>query len=138
MQKDKKAFWAEKKIGIFPQRSLITYSCSFHWRHWRSHYPAVVLARELLPRGFDIAMIGQLGGMEEKIALEEKLPFYGVHAGKIDRSKPNPLELIQAGKGLLEARAEETSRAHRITIPSSADVGNIKQLLGIMAKLVSV
>ncbi len=68
-------------------------------------YPAVALARELLPRGFDIAMIGQLGGMEEKIALEEDLPFYGVHACKIDRSKPNPLELIQAGKGLLEARA---------------------------------
>ncbi|MBC7647343.1 MAG: undecaprenyldiphospho-muramoylpentapeptide beta-N-acetylglucosaminyltransferase [Pseudopedobacter sp.] len=67
-------------------------------------YPAVALARELVPRGFDVVLIGQTGGMEQRICSEENIAFYGVHAGKIDRGRPNPLELIQAGRGLLEAR----------------------------------
>lgn len=67
-------------------------------------YPAVALARELLPRGFEVALIGQTGGMEERISGEENIAFHGVHAGKIDRGRPNPLELIQAGRGFLEAR----------------------------------
>lgn len=67
-------------------------------------YPAVALGRELVQRGYQIALMGQLGGMEERIAQEENIPFYGVSAGKIDRTRPNPLALLKAGQGFLEAR----------------------------------
>lgn len=67
-------------------------------------YPAVALAQELAKRGYASAILGMENGMEERIAKQENLPFYGVSAGKIDRSKPNPLELLKAAKGFTEAR----------------------------------
>lgn len=68
-------------------------------------YPAVALAQELAKRGYSSAILGMDGGMEERIARQENLPFYGVSAGKIDRSKPNPMEVLKAARGFTEARA---------------------------------
>ncbi|MBB6098003.1 UDP-N-acetylglucosamine--N-acetylmuramyl-(pentapeptide) pyrophosphoryl-undecaprenol N-acetylglucosamine transferase [Deinobacterium chartae] len=68
-------------------------------------YPAVALARELEARGYATAMIGQRGGMEERIAQTENLSFHGVSAGKIDRSRPDPKQVWRAARGFGEARA---------------------------------
>lgn len=70
-------------------------------------YPAVATARELLVRGHRVTLLGQRGGMEEGIAAEQNLPFFGVQAGKLARSgqgQADPRELLRAGSGLLEAR----------------------------------
>lgn len=68
-------------------------------------YPAVSVAKELQKHDFDTVLMGQLQGMEERIAFESGLSFWGVQAGKLDRSRPNPMEFIRAGKGFLQARA---------------------------------
>ncbi len=70
-------------------------------------YPAVATARELLALGHRITLLGQRGGMEERIAQEQQLPFFGVQAGKFARSgqgRADPRELLRAGSGLVEAR----------------------------------
>ncbi|AWN22568.1 undecaprenyldiphospho-muramoylpentapeptide beta-N-acetylglucosaminyltransferase [Deinococcus irradiatisoli] len=70
-------------------------------------YPAVATARELLKLGHRVTLLGQLGGMEERIAAEQQLPFFGVQAGKLARSgqgRADPRELLRAGRGLIEAR----------------------------------
>lgn len=56
-------------------------------------YPAVATAKELRGRGYEVALMGQKGGMEEGIAEREGLTFYGVDAGKLARSgqgRPDP------------------------------------------------
>lgn len=68
-------------------------------------FPAVALARELRARSFEVTLLGQRGGMEERIAHEANLPFVGVSAGKLARSKPDPREVLRALKGFREARA---------------------------------
>ncbi len=70
-------------------------------------YPAVAVARELLARGHRAALMGQAGGMEERIAAEQGLEFHGVSAGKLVRpgqGRFSPGEVARAGRGLLEAR----------------------------------
>ncbi|MFC6591039.1 undecaprenyldiphospho-muramoylpentapeptide beta-N-acetylglucosaminyltransferase [Deinococcus lacus] len=70
-------------------------------------YPAAATAHELRTRGHQVTLLGQRGGMEERVADEQNLPFYGVAAGKLARSgqgRPDPRELLKAGRGLLEAR----------------------------------
>lgn len=71
-------------------------------------YPAVATAKELMSRGHTAAILGQRGGMEERVAAEQGLVFHGVEAGKLARSgqgRPNPAELLRAGQGVLQARA---------------------------------
>jgi UDP-N-acetylglucosamine--N-acetylmuramyl-(pentapeptide) pyrophosphoryl-undecaprenol N-acetylglucosamine transferase len=71
-------------------------------------YPAVATARELLNRGHEVLMLGQRGGMEERVAAEQGLAFHGVDAGKLARSgqgRPDPRELLRAARGVAEARA---------------------------------
>ncbi len=71
-------------------------------------YPAVATARELIARGHAALILGQRGGMEERIAAEAGLLFQGVDAGKLARSgqgRPDPRELIRAGQGVAQARA---------------------------------
>ncbi|UQN05945.1 undecaprenyldiphospho-muramoylpentapeptide beta-N-acetylglucosaminyltransferase [Deinococcus sp. QL22] len=71
-------------------------------------YPAVATARALMARGHSALILGQRGGMEERIAAEQGLPFEGVDAGKLARSgqgRPDPRELLKAGQGLAQARA---------------------------------
>ena len=70
-------------------------------------YPAVATAFELLARGHRVTLLGQRGGMEERIAAEQQLNFFGVQAGKLARSgqgRADPRELLRAGNGLIEAR----------------------------------
>lgn len=71
-------------------------------------YPAVATARELAARGHETLLLGQQGGMEERVAAEQGLAFEGVDAGKLARSgqgRPDPRELLRAGQGVLQARA---------------------------------
>ncbi len=70
-------------------------------------YPAVATAHELRRRGYQVTVLGQQGGMEERIAAEQQLHFFGVQAGKLARSgqgKADPRELLRAARGVLEAR----------------------------------
>lgn len=67
-------------------------------------YPAVAAARALMARGWSVTLLGQRGGMEERIAREQGLAFEGVSAGKLARSRPDPREILRAGRGFLEAR----------------------------------
>ncbi|WP_216319995.1 undecaprenyldiphospho-muramoylpentapeptide beta-N-acetylglucosaminyltransferase [Deinococcus aestuarii] len=71
-------------------------------------YPAVATARELMGRGHEALILGQRGGMEERVAREQGLAFQGVEAGKLARSgqgRPDPRELLRAARGLGEARS---------------------------------
>ncbi len=71
-------------------------------------YPAVATAFELMGRGHDALLLGQRGGMEERVAAEAGLRFRGVDAGKLARSgqgRPDPRELLRAVRGLAQARA---------------------------------
>ncbi|MBZ9749598.1 undecaprenyldiphospho-muramoylpentapeptide beta-N-acetylglucosaminyltransferase [Deinococcus sp. HMF7604] len=70
-------------------------------------YPAVATARDLAARGHETLLLGQRGGMEERVAAEQGLAFEGVDAGKLARSgqgRPDPRELLRAGQGVLQAR----------------------------------
>ncbi|MDB5046099.1 MAG: UDP-N-acetylglucosamine--N-acetylmuramyl-(pentapeptide) pyrophosphoryl-UDP N-acetylglucosamine [Deinococcus sp.] len=71
-------------------------------------YPAVATARALMARGHSALILGQRGGMEERVAADQGLDFEGVDAGKLARSgqgRPDPRELLKAGQGLAQARA---------------------------------
>ncbi|WP_420595811.1 undecaprenyldiphospho-muramoylpentapeptide beta-N-acetylglucosaminyltransferase [Deinococcus sp.] len=95
-------------------------------------YPAVATARELLSRGHTVTLLGQGGGMEERIAAEQGLPFFGVRAGKLARSgqgRADPRELLRAGGGLIEAR-----RFLRRTRPAAVvGYGGFASLPGVLA-----
>lgn len=71
-------------------------------------YPAVATARELTSRGHRVLLLGQAGGMEERVAAEQGLEFRGVQAGKLARSgqgKADPRELLRAAQGVWQARS---------------------------------
>lgn len=70
-------------------------------------YPAVATAKELISRGHQAVLLGQRGGMEERLSAEQGLEFYGVEAGKLARSgqgRPDPRELMHAAQGVWQAR----------------------------------
>ena len=66
-------------------------------------YPALATAQELGARGFDVAFIGQRGGMEARLVPEAGFDFHGVRAGKWHRGRPDPRQAVQAGLGLWDA-----------------------------------
>lgn len=66
-------------------------------------YPAAATAKALLERGFEVAFIGQQGGLEARIVPAEGLPFYGVRAGKWHRGRPDPRQALRAALGLTDA-----------------------------------
>ncbi|WP_309571393.1 undecaprenyldiphospho-muramoylpentapeptide beta-N-acetylglucosaminyltransferase [Deinococcus sp.] len=71
-------------------------------------YPAVASARALMARGHEALILGQQGGMEERVAAEQGLNFHGVDAGKLARSgqgRADPRELLRAGAGVFQARS---------------------------------
>ena len=95
-------------------------------------YPAVATARELLSRGHSVTLLGQRGGMEERVCAEQALPFFGVQAGKLARSgqgRADPRELLRAGSGLLEAR-RFLSRARPAAV---VGYGGFASLPGVLA-----
>lgn len=63
-------------------------------------YPALAVARALAARGGEAAVIGQLGGMEERVVADHGIGFYGVRAGKWDRHRPDPRQAVAAVAGL--------------------------------------
>lgn len=80
-------------------------------------YPAVAVGKAFAQRGYQVAMIGQTGGMEERIAAEEHMAFYGTQAGKWNRGGlPNPFELLRAIRGMLKARSIVKSLAPDVVI----------------------
>ncbi|GGJ73410.1 UDP-N-acetylglucosamine--N-acetylmuramyl-(pentapeptide) pyrophosphoryl-undecaprenol N-acetylglucosamine transferase [Deinococcus aquiradiocola] len=70
-------------------------------------YPAVATARELQRRGYEVTLLGQLGGMEERVAQDSGLAFHGVVAGKFARSASglDPRQALRAARGLAQARS---------------------------------
>ncbi len=69
-------------------------------------YPAVATAQELTRRGYEVTLLGQAGGMEERVAAEANLDFFGVLAGKFARSVSglDPRQAVRAARGLAQAR----------------------------------
>ncbi len=70
-------------------------------------YPAVATAHELTRRGYAVTLLGQAGGMEERVAAEAGLEFFGVLAGKFARSASglDPRQAFRAARGLAQARS---------------------------------
>ncbi len=66
-------------------------------------YPAIAVAREASRRGVEVALIGGLGAMEERLAGEAGIPFFGVDTGKWDRQRPDPRQALKAAAGLRQA-----------------------------------
>jgi UDP-N-acetylglucosamine--N-acetylmuramyl-(pentapeptide) pyrophosphoryl-undecaprenol N-acetylglucosamine transferase len=66
-------------------------------------FPAVALAQALVVQGISSAIIGGQGGMEERVAQDAKLRFFGVRTGKLDRSKPDPRAILRAMAGFGDA-----------------------------------
>ncbi len=66
-------------------------------------FPAIAVSKELEALGANCALIGSTGGMEERLAAEVSLEFYGVRSGKIDRSRPDPRAVWNALAGFGDA-----------------------------------
>ncbi|MFC4637219.1 undecaprenyldiphospho-muramoylpentapeptide beta-N-acetylglucosaminyltransferase [Deinococcus hohokamensis] len=95
-------------------------------------YPAVATARELMARGHETLLLGQRGGMEERVAAEQGLPFEGVDAGKLARSgqgRPDPREIVKALRGVLEARRVLQARSPGAVV----GFGGFASLPGVLA-----
>ena len=95
-------------------------------------YPAVATAHELIRRGHAVTVLGQQGGMEERIAADQQLDFFGVQAGKLARSgqgRADPRELLRAGKGILEARRYLAAKRPSVVV----GYGGFASLPGVLA-----
>lgn len=95
-------------------------------------YPAIATAKELQERGHGVLLLGQQGGMEERVSAEQHIPFVGVEAGKLARSgqgKADPRELLRAGRGVLAARRELQQRGASAVV----GFGGFASLPGILA-----
>ncbi len=68
-------------------------------------FPAIAVSKELEELGATCALIGSSGGMEERLAAEASLEFFGVRSGKIDRSRPDPRAVWNALAGFGDAVA---------------------------------
>jgi UDP-N-acetylglucosamine--N-acetylmuramyl-(pentapeptide) pyrophosphoryl-undecaprenol N-acetylglucosamine transferase len=66
-------------------------------------YPALTIASGLAEAGIRVEFCGQRGGMEEELARSAGFAFHGVTTGKLDRQKPDPLELLRSARGCLQA-----------------------------------
>lgn len=66
-------------------------------------FPALAIAKEAKARGYSCTFIGQKTGMEAELIPKHGFDFIGVSAGKLNRSKPNPLALLKVLSGFLEA-----------------------------------
>lgn len=95
-------------------------------------YPAIATAQELLQRGHQVSVLGQLGGMEERVAAEQNLPFFGVEAGKLARSgqgRADPRQLLRAARGLAQARRTLQSLRPGVAV----GYGGFASLPGVLA-----
>lgn len=95
-------------------------------------YPAAALAAELQRRQWGTTLLGQRGGMEERIAAERRLRFEGVRAGKFERGAQGgarPRELLAAAQGLWQAR-RTLARLRPVTV---VGFGGFASLPGVLA-----
>lgn len=79
-------------------------------------YPALALAGRLAAAGIRPVLIGQAGGLEQRLAADAAVEFRGVSSGKLDRQRPNPLELQRALKGISQARTVVRELTPALTI----------------------
>ena len=68
-------------------------------------FPAIAVSQQLELLGATCALIGSTGGMEEGLAAEANLEFFGVRSGKLDRSRPDPRAAWNALAGFADAVA---------------------------------
>lgn len=66
-------------------------------------YPALAVAEEAAARGVEVAVVGGLGAMEERLCQEAGVQFFGVDTGKWDRQRPDPRQALRAASGLRQA-----------------------------------
>lgn len=66
-------------------------------------YPALAVGRLAQERGLRPALIGQAGGMEERLAADAGIRFEGVAAGKWHRGRPRPTQALAAAAGVVQA-----------------------------------
>ena len=66
-------------------------------------FPALAVAEEAKGRGLETTLLGERGGMEERLAGEAGVRFHGVSAGKWHRGRPSPAHAIRAAAGVVEA-----------------------------------
>jgi UDP-N-acetylglucosamine--N-acetylmuramyl-(pentapeptide) pyrophosphoryl-undecaprenol N-acetylglucosamine transferase len=66
-------------------------------------FPALALAARARAAGWDVTVLGAAGGPEAGWSRGEGVPFVGVSAGKLDRQRPDPAQLLHALRGTLQA-----------------------------------
>ena len=68
--------------------------------------PNLALVPELKKAGYDVAYVGQSGGIEQRLVEEAGLPFYGIAAGKLRRylSLRNLTDIGRTLKGISQAK----------------------------------
>lgn len=66
-------------------------------------FPALAVAEEARSRGLEVTLLGERGGMEERLAAAADVPFVGVSAGKWHRGRPSPAHALKAAAGVVEA-----------------------------------
>lgn len=66
-------------------------------------FPALAVAEEARERGLETVLLGERGGMEERLASGAGVSFHGVTAGKWHRGRPSPLHALKAAVGVVEA-----------------------------------
>lgn len=79
-------------------------------------YPALAVAREVVRAGATVSFIGQQGGMEEQLVPAAGFDFFGVRAGKWDRSRPDPRQALNAVAGLWNAVAHVRKTAPALVV----------------------
>lgn len=95
-------------------------------------YPATATAKELITRGYQALLLGQRGGMEERVAAEQGIAFEGVDAGKLARSgqgMADPRQLLKAGAGIVQARKILSARKPAAVV----GYGGFASLPGVLA-----
>jgi UDP-N-acetylglucosamine--N-acetylmuramyl-(pentapeptide) pyrophosphoryl-undecaprenol N-acetylglucosamine transferase len=66
-------------------------------------YPALAIAGGLQEAGVTVEFCGQQGGMEDALVSSAGYVFHGVSAGKLDRQRPDPRQLLTGLRGVLQA-----------------------------------
>lgn len=66
-------------------------------------FPALAVAEAARAYGVSVLVLGQRGGMEERLSSEAGVPFHGVSAGKWHRGRPRPRQALEAAVGVVEA-----------------------------------
>lgn len=67
-------------------------------------YPGLAAARALLAAGEPVTYVGALGGLEERVLPESRLPYRLIPAGKLSREALRPGEGVKVLRGLWQAR----------------------------------